>query len=83
MLDDDCLTFIEVRYRASTGFVAPVDTVEHHKQRKIVRTAAMFVAKNSRYAAHTMRFDVLTIQGAEKPDVTWIKDAFRPNNSSL
>lgn len=83
MLDRDCLTFIEVRYRASTDFVLPVDTVEYHKQRKIVRTAALFLAKNNRYAAHTMRFDVLAIQGVEKLDVTWIKDAFRPNNSSL
>jgi putative endonuclease len=83
MLDDGCLTFIEVRYRASTDFVAPVDTVEYHKQRKIIRTASMFLAGNRRYAAFTMRFDVVAIQGAEKPSVTWIKDAFRPNNSSL
>lgn len=83
MLDNGCLTFIEVRYRASSEFAAPVDTVEYHKQRKIIRTAAMFVAKNSRYATYTMRFDVVAIQGPGKPSVTWIKDAFRPNNSSL
>jgi putative endonuclease len=83
MLDGECLAFVEVRYRASTDFVAPVDTVEYHKQRKIIRTAAMFVARNRAYARHTMRFDVVAISGAENLSVSWIKDAFRPNNSTL
>lgn len=83
MLDRECLAFIEVRYRASADFVSPVNTVEHHKQRKIIRTAAMFIARNSRFATHIMRFDVVAIEGNEKLSVSWIKDAFRPNNSTL
>lgn len=83
MLDGECLTFIEVRYRASTGFVAPADTVEYRKQRKIIRTAAMFIARNQAYSRHTMRFDVVAINGAGNLSVLWIKDAFRPNNSTL
>ncbi len=83
MLDQDCLAFIEVRYRASTDFVSPLDTVEIHKQRKIIRTAAMFISRNSHFATHTMRFDVVAIEGNENLSVCWIKDAFRPNNSTL
>ena len=83
MLDGECLTFIEVRFRASRDFVSPRDTVEYHKQRKLIRTAAMFVARNRRFASHTMRFDVVAIEGKEDLRVSWIKDAFRPNNSTL
>jgi putative endonuclease len=83
MLDDECLVFIEVRYRASASFVSPIESVERHKQRKIIRTAAMFVATNNRYSTHTMRFDVVAIEGSGKLRILWIKDAFRPNNSTL
>jgi len=30
-----------------------------------------------------MRFDVVTIEGSDPPAIRWIKDAFRPNDSSL
>jgi putative endonuclease len=83
MLDGDCLTFVEVRYRASTSFTPASHTVDRHKQRKIIRTAAMFVARNHRFSTYTMRFDVVAIEGFENPAVEWIKDAFRPNNSTL
>ena len=83
MLDGDCLTFVEVRYRASAAFAPASHTVDIHKQRKIIRTAAMFVARNSRFSTYTMRFDVVAIEGSAGETVDWIKDAFRPNNSTL
>ena len=83
MLDGDCLTFVEVRYRATASFTPASHTIDHHKQRKIIRTAAMYVAKNSRFSMRTMRFDVIAIEGSENPEIHWIKDAFRPNNSTL
>jgi putative endonuclease len=83
MLDGDCLTFIEVRYRASTVFTPASHTVDSHKQRKIIRTAAMFIARNRQLSKHTMRFDVIAIEGRESTAIDWIKDAFRPNNSTL
>ena len=83
MLDGDCLTFVEVRYRASSSFTPASHTVDRHKQRKIVQTAAMFVARNGRYSSCTMRFDVLAIEGTDTLTIHWIKDAFRPNNSTL
>ena len=81
MLHGDCLTFIEVRYRRSARFAAPAPTVDDRKQRKILRTAAMFLALHRRYANHTMRFDVVAISGDR--DVDWIQDAFRPGDSAL
>jgi putative endonuclease len=82
MLDNDCLTFIEVRYRASAAFSSASDTVDARKQRKIIRTAALFVARNRRYATFTMRFDVVAIEGIEDLTLHHIADAFRPNHST-
>lgn len=83
MLDDRCLAFIEVRYRRSSNFLEPVLTVDHRKQRKIIRTAAMFAARNRRLATLPMRFDVVALEGEDQPDIRWIRDAFRPNDSTL
>jgi putative endonuclease len=83
MLDRQCLAFIEVRCRRSTEFARPADTVDFRKQRKIVRTAAMFLARERRYATFRMRFDVIAIEGAGVDGVHWIQDAFRPDDSAL
>jgi len=85
MLDEDCLAFIEVRYRASSSFGRASETVDVRKQQKIIRTAALFIARNKAFALHTMRFDVFAVEGpsAQATGVHWIKDAFRPNNSTL
>ena len=85
MWDDDCLVFIEVRYRASNRFSQAGLTVDIHKQRKLIRTAAFFLAKRSQYADSVVRFDVLAIDADDRGEKTidWIKDAFRPADSSL
>ena len=83
MLEGDCLVFVEVRARRSLAFADPADTVDHRKQRKLVRTAAMFAARNRHYAALAMRFDVIAIDGSRAPRIRWIRDAFRPDDSAF
>jgi len=83
MLHGDCLTFVEVRYRKSTRFSTPALTVDRHKQRKILRTAALFLADRPQYARLTSRFDVVAITGGEDSTIEWLQDAFRPVNSTL
>lgn len=83
MLDHGCLTFVEVRYRRSGGFSAPAVTVDTRKQQKLLRAAAMFLGRHKQFANYTMRFDVLAITGDRAIDVQWIRDAFRPGDSSL
>jgi putative endonuclease len=80
MLDRQCLAFVEVRWRRSSRFAAPADTVDHRKQRKLIRAAAMFLSRQRRYATLATRFDVIAIEG---DDVRWIRDAFRPDDSAL
>lgn len=83
MLDGDCLTFIEVRFRTCAKFVPASQTVDTRKQRKIIRTAAMYIARNRRFATHTVRFDVIAMEGPQQASIAWISDAFRPIDTSL
>lgn len=83
MLDDRCLTFIEVRFRQSSAFTAPGPTVDYRKQAKLVRTAAMFAAKNPHFAQAAMRFDVIAVEGSRGDAIRWYRDAFRPHDSAL
>ena len=83
--DRDCLVFVEVRYRGSGSISRAGLTVDIHKQRKLVRTAAMYVARRPRYAESVMRFDVVAIDSDANGETTvnWIRDAFRPADSRL
>jgi len=80
MLDRDCLVFVEVRYRATNRFVPAKLSVDSRKQRKLMKTALIFLSKNERFARHTVRFDVVALDG---DSIEWICDAFRPADSSL
>ena len=83
--DDDCLVFVEVRYRGAGSYSRAGLTVDIHKQRKVIRTAALYVAKRPQFANSVMRFDVVAIDSDENGETTidWIKDAFRPSDSRL
>jgi putative endonuclease len=85
MADQSHLVFVEVRFRASNRFSRASLTVDIHKQRKLIRTAALFLAKRQRYANSVVRFDVVAIDADAKGanTIEWIKDAFRPADSSL
>ncbi len=83
--DKNCLAFVEVRYRGPGSYTRASLTVDVHKQRKLVRTAALYIAKRPQYADCVMRFDVIAIDADDCGDVSvqWIRDAFRPGDSSL
>lgn len=83
MMHGDCLTFIEVRYRESAHYSSPAQTVNFRKQKKLLRTAAMFLAGKQRYAQSAVRFDVVAITGGRVQTIEWIQDAFRPFDSTL
>lgn len=79
MLDRDCLVFVEVRYRQRSRFATAAASVDNMKQRKLARTAAIFLAGNPRYCNTPVRFDVVAIDAASDDQCTlqWLKDAFR------
>lgn len=85
MTDDKCLVFVEVRYRGENKISPSRLTVDKRKQRKIIRTAALFLTRRPQYATSIMRFDVVAIDAnsAGEKTIEWIKDAFRPSDSRL
>jgi putative endonuclease len=85
MRDRSCLIIVEVRFRGHRSFVTAELTVDHRKQTKIIRTAAMFLAWNERFASMPLRFDVVAIDADAHGETTikWIRDAFRPADNRL
>lgn len=81
MLHDDLLVFIEVRSRGKHSFARAAHTVDVHKQRKLIRTAALFIARRKAHANRVMRFDVVGIDSDDHEEIEWIRDAFRPTDS--
>jgi putative endonuclease len=84
-LDDDELVFVEVRYRGPGSFSRAGLTVDLHKQRKLIRTAALYVTRYPRFGMSVMRFDVVAIDVDDhgRQSIEWIRDAFRPGDSRL
>lgn len=79
MRDGNCLVFAEVRFRSENRFAAAAGSVDHHKQRKIIRTAAAFLGRNPQYGNCAVRFDVVGLDQSDgRTSIKWIKDAFRP-----
>ena len=71
--DKGTITFIEVKYRKSSNFGQPFETVTHTKQQKIIRTAQSYLQKHPKLANKACRFDVISIHNQ---DVNWIQNAF-------
>ena len=83
MLDRDTIVFVEVRFRSSERFSSPELTVNAAKQARLIRAAALFLARNPAHANRTCRFDVVAVNGPAVTDCRWIRDAFRPQDASL
>jgi len=80
MEDRTALVFVEVKYRKNNRHGSGSDAVTRHKQGKISRTAAWFLADNPHRAEQTCRFDVISIGGDKVgQDVNWIRNAFEAN----
>ena len=77
MQDDSVIVFIEVRYRLSANFTSSVESVDVKKQRKIIKTAELFLQKNPKYQDSICRFDVVGLENSLKsPTINWITNAF-------
>lgn len=82
MFEGDTLVFIEVRYRAGSGFGGGAASVDHGKRRKLVRAAQAFLLRNPRYAEAPCRFDVIDASGdPQAPRLDWLRDAFRADDA--
>jgi putative endonuclease len=77
MLDGDTVVFVEVRYRRHTAWGGALESVDMRKQHKLIKTAQLFLQKESRWARSPCRFDVVAIAATGKTeDLNWIRNAF-------
>ena len=78
MRDNSVIVFIEVRFREKTAFGFAFDTVDKHKQQKLIKTAQLYLLQHGISEQVNARFDVIsaTIQ-QDKPELVWISNAFQ------
>jgi putative endonuclease len=81
MRDDDCVVFVEVRYRGRADFGDGAESVDWRKRRKLVMAAQLFLQRTPSLANAPCRFDVVDASGdPEYPDLRWIRAAFRADD---
>ena len=73
--DKDYLVFVEVKARMTRSFGEPLEAVDYRKQQKIRQVAELYLIMKRKMNANC-RFDVISILGNEKPEITHIQDAF-------
>lgn len=75
MQQQQCVVFVEVRYRKNTFFGSAAESVNLAKQKKLLKTAYYFLARNPQYQQMDCRFDIVGISQYGQ-QIDWIKNAF-------
>lgn len=79
------LVFVEVRLRKANGLVSAAESVTPAKQRKIIRSALIFLQQYPQYQQDDCRFDVMALTsqkqtapttGQPNYHIEWIEAAF-------
>jgi putative endonuclease len=73
--DTEVLAFVEVRLRGPGARVDSIDSVDAHKQRRLITAARHFLMSRPEWQEHACRFDVVGIDG-EEGNLRWIPGAF-------
>jgi putative endonuclease len=77
MIDKRTLIFVEVRFREDEDFGTAIETIDHRKQRKVLRAAQHFLLLNKIYNAWQCRFDVVGITKKNNAvEFCWLPNAF-------
>jgi putative endonuclease len=85
MAKDRLLIFVEVRLRKLGQFGGAQSSVTFAKQRKISRTAALFLQRFPQYESYDCRFDVIALEGHQTSShsgslpefqINWLEGAF-------
>ena len=78
MSEDQCVCFIEVRYRRSKGYGGAGASITRSKQLKIIRAAQVYLSQHRSLQNRALRFDALLFEPDFDGEMTchWIKNAF-------
>ena len=76
MRDQRCLIMVEVRYRATSCWGSPAQSITHEKRRRLARAALDYLRVTPRYAEWPLRFDLVSITGdLARPRLEWSRAA--------
>lgn len=77
MQAEEELVFVEVRYRETSLYGDPEESIGYYKQRSLIRAAQMFQQRHPWTDYLDARFDVVGITGNKlNPKINWIENAF-------
>ena len=77
MKDNQYLVFVEVKFRNNSRFGGAVSAVTTSKQKKILKTAQVYLQQQGLNAYNTpCRFDIVAIDGSKPIKINWLRDAF-------
>ena len=86
MLHAQTLCFIEVKFRSNNQFGGTAYSIPVSKQRKITKTALLFITSNKKYQKQNFRFDALFITPSDDQQdnsIEWIENAFNAESADF
>lgn len=77
LLHDKTLVFAEVRYRKSSRYGTPAESVVKQKQKRLITTARHYLARNPAMSRYPARFDIVAIgPNLCREHIQWLENAF-------
>lgn len=73
MRDGDTLVFVEVRLRSNAMFSSAADSINYHKQQKLVRAAQFYCQQHA--IRSPCRFDAVLYSSSQQEIPLWIRNA--------
>jgi len=73
--DGEVVTFVEVRLRGRGARTGGLDSIDEHKQRRLISAARHFLMDRPEWAHHPCRFDVVAL-APDADQLVWVTDAF-------
>lgn len=78
MRDGAMTVFVEVRYRASSRYGDPAETIGARKQRRLTLAASHYLQRRHPARRGACRFDIVTVLGSGADgEVRWIRNALQ------
>ncbi|MEO5342678.1 MAG: YraN family protein [Gammaproteobacteria bacterium SHHR-1] len=75
MQQGQTLVFIEVRYRRSSRYGSPLESVDPRKQARLLHSARHYLLCHPHWQDRPCRFDVVGISG-DQGTIQWLTNAF-------
>ena len=76
MQDGAAVVFVEVRLRGRHAMVSAAESIDAHKQSRLIAAAHHYLMTHTSAANAPCRFDCMLVTSQEDDPIEWIKSAF-------